>query len=142
MEKITKKVRFMQLQDLIAEAEDNFGGDVEFDFRGLNEFCANEIAQLDKKAAKAKERAEKNKAKPDELIDLVQAALTNEPQTRDEIVEAIQAANPELETATSGRVVTRLTALIKAGIAVKESVTVGEPGAKHKVMVYSLAPVE
>ena len=42
------------------------------------EFCENEIALLDKKAAKAKERQAEKKAAGDELTDAVKAALTNE----------------------------------------------------------------
>ena len=138
MEKITKKMRFEMLQDLIAAAEEVevlTEDGVAFDFRGLNEFCANEIAQLEKKAVKAKERAAKAKEKPDELRDFV-------PKSREEIVEAVLADHPGLETATSGRVTTRLTQLIKDGLAGKEQVTVGETGNKHKVMKYFLAGAE
>lgn len=145
MEKITKKMRFEMLQDLIAAAEEVevlTEDGVAFDFRGLNEFCANEIAQLEKKAVKAKERAAKAKEKPDELRDFVLDVLGDEPLSREEIVEAVLADHPGLETATSGRVTTRLTQLIKDGLAAKEQVTVGEPGNKHKVMKYFLAGAE
>lgn len=145
MEKITKKMRFEMLQDLIAAAEEVevlTEDSVAFDFRGLNEFCANEIAQLEKKAVKAKERAAKAKEKPDELRDFVLDVLDSEPKSREEIVEAVLADHPGLETATSGRVTTRLTQLIKDGLAGKEQVTVGETGNKHKVMKYFLAGAE
>ena len=42
------------------------------------EFCDNEIALLDKKAIKAKERAAEKRAAGDELTDAVRAALTDE----------------------------------------------------------------
>ena len=134
--KITKKMRFETLQDLIGLAEESgFDG---FDFKALNEFCANEIAQLDKKADKARERAAKVRESADGLKDMVMAVLSEEPMTKDEIVAAVQEAHPEEELATSGRIVTRLTALFKEGLITKTSVTVGEPGAKHKVMTYKL----
>ena len=145
MEKITKKMRFEMLQDLIAAAEEVevlTEDGVAFDFRGLNEFCANQIAQLEKKAVKAKERAAKAKEKPDELRDFVLDVLDYEPKSREEIVEAVLADHPGLETATSGRVTTRLTQLIKDDLAGKEQVTVGETGNKHKVMKYFLAGAE
>ena len=132
--KITKKMRFETLQDLIGLAEETgFDG---FDFKALNDFCANEIAQLDKKASKAKERAAKARESADGLKDMVVAVLSADPMTKDEIVAAVQEANPDEELATSGRIVTRLTALFKEGLITKASVTVGEPGAKHKVMTY------
>lgn len=134
--KITKKMRFETLQDLIGLAEEaEFEG---FDFKGLNEFCANEIAQLEKKAVKARERAAKAREGEDVLLEAVASVLSAEPMTKDEIVEAVQEANPEMEIATPGRIVTRLTTLFKEGKVVKESVTVGETGARRKVMTYAL----
>ena len=138
--KITKHDYFEMLQDLIATAEEaKFDG---FDYRGLNEFCANEIAQLERKAEKAKERAAKAKTEADGLKDMVYAVLTNEPQTKDQVIAKVQEANPDEPLATSGRIVTRLTALINDNLVIKESITVGETGARHKVMTYRLTPIE
>lgn len=136
--KITKKMRFETLQDLIGVAEEaGFEG---FDYKALNEFCANEITQLDRKATKARERAAKAHEAEDVLREMVLAVLSVEPMTKDEIVTAVQEANPEVEIATPGRIVTRLTALFKDGLITKTSVTIGEPGAKRKVMTYALTP--
>lgn len=134
--KITKKMYFETLQDLIGLAEETgFDG---FDFKALNDFCANEISQLEKKAEKARERAEKARKAVDVLKDMILEVITADPMTKDEIVAAIQKINPELEIATPGRVITRLSALINEGIITKNSITVGETGAKRKVMVYAL----
>ena len=99
------------------------------------EFCENEIALLDKKAAKAKERQAEKKAAGDELTDAVKAALTNE-----FAVIADIAAKVDVEDATVAKVTYRLTALVKDGVAKKEEVTVeGAEGKKRKVMAYALA---
>lgn len=140
MKKITKKDNFEALLKLIVVGVDN---DIPgFDFDALTEFCENEITLLDNKAAKAKERAAKKKSEADEIKDWVREALTEIPQTREDLLVAIQEANPDNEAAgelTTGKLVSRLTALIGEGVAVKETVSVGESGAKRKVTVYALA---
>lgn len=135
--KITKHDYFEMLQDLIGLAEEaGFEG---FDYKALNDFCINEIGQLERKAAKAKERAAKAKTEADGLKDMVYEALSNEPKTKDEVIARVQELYPDEPLATSGRIVTRLTALQNDGLVEKESVTVGEPGARRKVMTYKLS---
>lgn len=134
MEKVTKRVRFEQIQTLLALAEKNgIDEEGEFDFEALQDFCANEIALLDKKAAKAKERAVAKQEEADELQVVVESLLTNEPQTRDEITAQIEG-----EDVSVAKVGARLTKLVKAGIAAKTEVTVGEKGKTRKIMAYAL----
>jgi len=135
-EKITKKMRFEALQDLIGVAEEmNIEG---FNFAELNAFCMNEIELLDRKSAKAKERAAKAKEETDDLKDMVYDVLTPEFMTKDEVVEAVQKAHPDYEKATAGRIVNRLATLVREDVVEKGTATIGETGAKHKVVVYRL----
>jgi len=144
MKNPTKKSRFESLLKLIVNAIDN---DVEgFDFDDLTEFCEGEIQQLENKAAKAKERAAEKRAATDEIKEWVRDALTATPQTRDELLTAIQEAHADNDFAqnelTPNKLTSRLSALIADGVAAKETTTVGETGAKHKVTVYSLVTEE
>ena len=78
-------------------------------------FCENEIAMLDKKAEKAKERAAAKKADGDALTDAVKAALTNEfAITADITMKVAEALGNDAEV-TVHRVQYRLTQLAKAG---------------------------
>lgn len=60
------------------------------------EYCENELAKLDKKNAKAKERAAAKRAEGDELQADVLAVITDEPQTRDDILVAMNDESGEL----------------------------------------------
>jgi len=79
-------------------------------------FAAKAQEQIAGKAKKAKEYTEKKKAKGDELRDAVASTLTEEFQTREDILAALDAG----EDITIAKVGARLTSLVKAGIAVKE----------------------
>ena len=132
MKKLTKTEILTNIRDLLATI------DVEFTNSELTadmaiEFCDKEIAALAKKAAKAKETAAAKKAEGDELRDRVQAVLTEEWMAAADVVEAIGD-----EEITMGKVIPRLTALIKAGLAEKNQATVGEKGAKRKITVYRI----
>ena len=89
------------------------------------------ISQLDHKAEQARKRAAKKKAEGDELRDIVEGILTNEPQ----IIDAIT-AQVDFEGATKAKITARLTQLVNAEIATKEQVKT-EDG--RKVMAYKLA---
>lgn len=104
----------------------------------LVEFCDKEIAALDKKAAKAKEAAEKRKAEGDALTAIVRAALTDEFQTIADVTLKVVETDAE---ATTHKVQHRLSQLAKNGEAVKEkiSVPVGEGEKKREAMAYKLA---
>lgn len=60
------------------------------------EYCENELAKLDKKNVKAKERAAAKRAEGDELQADVLAVITDEPQTRDDILVAMNDESGEL----------------------------------------------
>ena len=75
------------------------------------------IAQLDAKAAKAKEKAAEKKTEGDALRTAVEAALTDEYQTINEILAAV-----DVEDVTAAKVSARLTALVNAGLAHKDKV--------------------
>lgn len=78
-------------------------------------YCENEIALLDKKAVKAKERQAAKKAEGDALTDAVKAALGNDFETRDVI--AARVAETFGEEATVSKVGYRLAQLVKDGAA-------------------------
>ena len=124
--KITKKDYFA----MVAEIVDNSNAENKDE---LMEFIEKQVEALDKKAAKAKERAAEKKAEGDALRDKVEAVLTDEVQVIDQIVEAIGD-----EDVTRNKVVARLTQLVKANIAVKEEVKNGS----KKVMGYKLKTEE
>ena len=88
------------------------------------------IEQLDNKATKARERAAEKKVEGDELRNAVAAVLTNDLQTIDQIVSLV-----DVEDVTKSKVTARLTALVKAGTAMKEQIKT-EDG--RKVMAYAL----
>lgn len=131
--KVTKKDKFNMIKDILANGTVE-GADVAM----LTEFVENEIALLEKKAAKAKETAGKKKAEADELTVAVQAALTDEYQTIAEVTE-----NVEGDDVTTAKVAYRLNALVKAGIADKAEKTIagGEGVKSRKVQSYKLASV-
>lgn len=131
--KITKKDNLNSIISLIAMAKTaGIGGDNEFDFDALTAFCANEIKLLDKKAAKAKETAAAKKAEKDELCNIVEAVLTTEFQTRNDI-----AAQIEGDDVTVAKVGYRLTKLVELGLAEKTEVSVpGPDGKARKVVAY------
>lgn len=116
--KITKKEKFEMLRDFIpADFE-------QYDL--LMEFIDSEIGMIDKKADKARARAEIAKAEGDEMRAVVESALTDEWQSIASILEAI--GNEEF---TKGKVSARLGALVKQGIVEKESQTIDGKRTMH-----------
>ena len=128
MEKITKREMF----EAIIEAAN--GGEWRFDVNAVVDFCENEIALLDKKAAKAKETAAKKKSAGDELTDAVRVALSEE---EFEPIADI-AARIEGEDVTVSKITYRLTQLVKNGEAEKSEITIpgGEGIKARKIMGY------
>lgn len=94
------------------------------------EFIDKTVAQIDAKAAKAKETADKKKAAGDELRAEVLALVTDEFQTADAITAALNK-----EDVSKSKVVSRLTQLIASGEVVKDQAKVGD----SKKVVYKLA---
>ena len=124
MEKITKREMFEAIKETFET------GSCKFDAATVMAFCDKEIASLDAKAAKAKERAAAKKAEADVLMDQVRDALTGEFQTIADIAEAVLEVNPD---STVSKVTYRLTKLVEAGDAEKTDVTVpGVDGAKAR----------
>ena len=130
MEKITKREMYEAIISLAAT------GEMKYDKDEYIDFCQNEIALLDKKAAKAKETAAKKRAEGDELTDAVRAALSNEQ------LEPIAdiAARIEGEDVTVSKVTYRLTQLVKNGEAEKGEISIpgGEGVKARKIMGYRL----
>ena len=124
MEKITKREMFEAIKETFET------GTCKFDAATVMAFCDKEIASLDTKAAKAKERAAAKKAEADVLMDQVRDALTGEFQTIADIAAAVAEVNAD---ATVSKVTYRLTKLVEAGDAEKTDVSVpGVDGAKAR----------
>lgn len=129
MEKITKRAMFEAIKETFET------GSCKFDAATVIEFCEKEMASLDSKAAKAKERAAAKKAEADGLTDLVAAALTDEFQVIADIAAAVAESDAD---ATVSKVTYRLGKLVEAGKAEKTQVTIpATEGSKaRKVQAY------
>lgn len=124
MEKITKREMFEAIKETFET------GACKYDAATVMAFCDKEIASLDAKAAKAKERAAAKKAEADVLMGQVEGALTGEFQTIADIAAAVSAVNAD---ATVSKVTYRLTKLVEAGVAEKTDVSVpGVDGGKAR----------
>ena len=108
--KITKRDYYEMLKEIVLNA--NVEGSTE-----LVEFIDKQVALIDSKAEKAKERNAEKKAKGDELREAVQSVLTDEFQTIDAIASQIEG-----EEITKAKITARLTSLVKNGIAEKTDV--------------------
>lgn len=129
MEKITKR----EMYEAIKETFET--GSCKFDAATIVAFCEKEIASLDSKAAKAKERAAAKKAEADVLMDQVEDALTDEFQVIADIAATVAEANAD---ATVSKVTYRLGKLVEAGKAEKTQVTIpaSEGSKARKVQAY------
>lgn len=135
MEKITKRNMFESLVAMSEGKECGFERDGEFisvSPEEIKKFALAEIVLLDKKAEKAKERSKAKKAAGDELAKAVEMALS--PTT----FEPIAVITDRIEGAdiTTHKVIYRLNALIKEGIAEKKEITLESTG--RKVQGYRL----
>lgn len=131
MEKITKREMFEAIKETFET------GTCKFDAATVMAFCDKEIASLDAKAVKAKERAAAKKAEADILMGQVEDALTGEFQTIADIATAVAAVNAD---ATVSKITYRLTKLVESEIAEKTQVTVPatETTKARKVQAYRL----
>ena len=129
MEKITKR----EMYEAIKETFET--GSCKFDAATVVAFCEKEIASLDSKAAKAKERAAAKKAEADVLMDQVEDALTDEFQVIADIAATVAEANAD---ATVSKITYRLSKLVEAGKAEKTQVTIpaSEGSKARKVQAY------
>ena len=143
MEKTTKRNIYEALINYategIMEFTDKDGSVIEVTPDYIKAFAENEIALLDKKAAKAKETAAKKKDEGDELYEAVRNALTDEFATIADITAAIEG-----EDVTVSKTTYRLNKLVAAGIAEKTDIKVGgEDGKKTRtVKAFRLATAE
>ena len=129
MEKMTKREMFAEVITLAEDAER----------ADIVAFCEKEIASLDAKAAKAKERAAAKKAEADVLYDQVKDALNAEDfQTIADIAAVVAEVNAD---ATVSKVTYRLGALVKDGKAQRQEMTIPatETSKSRKVKSYALA---
>ena len=125
MEKITKREMYEAIAKAMETGECKYAPDV------VIEFCENEIALLDKKAAKAKERAATKKAEADELMEVVAEALSEDFEPIAEIAGRIQG-----DDVTVAKVQYRLRKLAEAGRAEKSEITIpGGEGVKARKVV-------
>ena len=132
MEKITKREMFEAIKETFET------GSCKYDAEVVKAFCDKEIASLDAKAAKAKERAAAKKAEADVLMGQVEAALTDEFQVIADIAAAVAAENAD---ATVSKTTYRLTRLVEAGVAEKTQITIPatENTKTRKVQAYRRA---
>ena len=122
--KLTKKEVLLGIRTFIN------GEDTDVTLEDMVDYIDTTLAQLDKKAEKAAERAAKNKAEGDELRAKVLALVTDTPQTADEITASLGDAE-----VSKAKVVARLTQLVKTEVVKKEETKIGD----SRKMVYSLA---
>lgn len=129
MEKITKREMYEGIKAFVA------GDACEIEIADIIAFCNKEIAALDTKAAKAKERAAAKKAEADVLMGQVEEALTDEFQVIADIAATVAEVNPD---ATVSKITYRLSKLVEAGVAEKTQVTIpATEGSKaRKVQAY------
>ena len=125
MEKITKREMYEAIAKAMETGECKYAPDV------VIEFCENEIALLDKKAAKAKERAATKKAEADELMEVVAEALSEDFEPIAEIAGRIQG-----DDVTVAKVAYRLRKLAECGRAEKADVVIpASEGVKARKIV-------
>lgn len=133
MDKLTKRNIYTALINYAENGIMEFEGEngaIEIAPEDIKAFAENEIALLDKKAAKAKENAAKKKEEGDELYDAVHAALTDEFMTIADVAAAIEG-----EDVTVSKVTYRLNKLVAAGLAEKSDVKIGgEDGKKTRTV--------
>ena len=128
--KITNKSRYAAIINALTGAP----CDIETD--ELVNFCERQIAAIDRKSEKARERAAEQRKVSDELTERIAAMLTDKPQTLGDLAAAINE-----EDITTSKVSARCSKLVKEGRAVKTEVNVpGADGAKsRKLVAYTCA---
>lgn len=120
--KMTKRDYFETLKGLVEESDNEIKGELIY-------FIESQIASIDNKSAKAKERAAAKKEAGDAIRETVKSVLTNEFQTVNAITEKI--GDEEISKA---KVIARLTQLVNLGEAVKEQSKVdGKSAMQYKL---------
>ena len=138
MEKLTKRSVYEALINYATTGVMSYDGN-EITAEDLAAFAENEIALLDKKAEKAKERAATKRAEGDALTDAVRGALTGEFESIADI-----AARIEGDDVTVSKITYRLGQLVKNGEAEKDQLTIPatETTKARKIMGYRIASAE
>lgn len=128
MTKMTKKEKYEMIIAEFTKAE------LTNDTAMLVDFCKTEIEALDRKAAKAKERAVAKENEPDPIYDAVMNVLeATEVGTYVTIPTILEEINDE--NLTPGKITSRLTTMAKNGIVDKKTVTTSD---KRKINGYAL----
>lgn len=97
-------------------------------------YCENELTLLENKKVKARERQDKKRAEGDELQAAIYAVITNEPQTRDDILAAVVAATGD-EELTVGKVQAKLNNLVSKACTVSKCEVKTEDGKKKAAYI-------
>ena len=121
-----KKITKAEVLNIIAEAM--------ADNADVVAYCENELALLESKKIKAKERADAKRAAGDELQAAIAEVLTDAPQTRDDILAAVAVEGDEL---TVGKIQAKLNNLVKFGQASKCTVKTEEGKTKTAYTVFT-----
>ena len=114
MEKMTKKEMYALIAELCSDNAD------------VVAFCDGEIAKLDAKAAKAKERAAEKRAAGDELYAAVLDCVGSELITAEAVLDMIEG-----EDLTVAKIRARLSQGVKNEVLVKETVKVDGKSKVH-----------
>jgi hypothetical protein len=113
--KITKKDVLMAVRKAVENYDIDFGGMVTA--TDVINYIDTTVAQMNAKNEKAKERAAKKKADSDVLVQAIADVLTDDYQTIDEIVAAL-----DTDDVTNAKVANRASKLAKDGIAEKGTI--------------------
>lgn len=140
--KITKRNYYQALIRLVETGTltfDTQDGPVEITGEQLIDFANTEIAALDHKAEKSRERAAIKRTQNDELTELVYAAVTDKFRCIADI-----AADVESDDVSVNKVGNRLTRLLKEGRIVQSKINAPlvEGGKTRMVAAYALPPEE
>ena len=133
---MTNEVKVSKRDYLTAIIEAMHTGEIKYDPNDVIAFCEHEIELLDKKTAKAKERAAAKRAEGDELTEQIYDILSSDEfMTIPEIVKALGDEDVSAQKASY-----RLRSLVEANRAEKTEITVaGSDGGKaSKRVAYRL----
>ena len=129
--KITKKQVFGAIiEDLEAREIAEVAG---VDVTAIIDVLKSQIAQIDAKAERAKERAKTKQSEGDEFRAHIQTLLTDDYQTAEDILAQVD--TEQFADITKAKVTARLSQLVNVGAAEKEQVKVGD----RRLMGYKLA---
>lgn len=136
MEKVTKREMYEAIKASVVTGEP-----CKYSVEMVAEFCDKEIAALDKRAEKAKERSAAKKVEADELMDKVAGVLTDEYQTIADIAGVLTAEDEDI---TVAKITYRLTKLVESGAVEKTQISIPgkEKGERaRRVQAYKLTAV-